>query len=221
MRLYPLDQGSPQWERMRVGRPTASQFDRIRTPTGKASSQSTKYMHELLAESVLGTQAEVFQSQWMNRGRHLEDEAVAYFEVHTDLTTDPGGFILHDTLDVGCSPDRLVYVTGDHSAPIAGLEIKCPSPTVHVGYLLNESGIADAYAHQIRGCMWVSGLNVWHTLSYHPDFPPALHTVEWDQAWADSFDPLIGGFLEKLDAGKQRLRDMGARLAIDTWENRQ
>ena len=54
-----LQQGSAEWVKARLGIPTASQFSRIITSTGKLSGQADGYMHELLAESLLGEPADV------------------------------------------------------------------------------------------------------------------------------------------------------------------
>lgn len=215
MKIHHVDQGTPEWHKLRLGLPTASQFNRIMTRTGKPSAQAEKYLHELLGEWATGKTEDHFESQWMNRGKHLEDEAVAYFEMQMDLTTDPGGFVTNEAGTIGCSPDRLVYVTGDHSRPIAGLEIKCPSPSVHIGYLLGSEGIAEAYTHQIQGCLWVTKLEKWHTLSYHPGLPPALFTVTRDFAWAQTFAPLMHEFLDRFDTLKALLRDRGTQADGD------
>jgi len=209
MIIHHVDQGSDEWHQLRLGIPTASCFDRIQTKTGKASAQAEKYKHELLAEWLMGVPADNFESQWMNRGRHLEDEAVSYFELQMDLTTDPGGFVTNFEGTIGCSPDRLVYVTGEHERPVAGLEIKCPSPGVHMGYLLGGDGIEAAYRHQIQGCLWITKMDTWHTLSYHPLLPPAMVSVQRDPEWGDAFAPLIHEFQSSLEQGKRELRAMG------------
>lgn len=181
------------------------------------SAQSRTYIRELLGEWATGVPADNYESQAMLRGRHLEDEAVAYYEMARDLTSDPGGFVTNDAGTVGCSPDRLVYRTGEHAQPVGGLEIKCPSATVHIGYLLEgDAGISDAYRHQVQGCLWLTGLKWWDTLSYHPDLPPALVRITRDEAWADAFAPLLFDFLTDLERGKEDLRARGVKAWGDT-----
>ena len=45
----PCQQGSVEWFEARLGIPTASEFSRIVTPTGKLSASRHAYMGELLA----------------------------------------------------------------------------------------------------------------------------------------------------------------------------
>ena len=54
------------------------------------------------------------------------------------------GFILDDSEEFGCSPDGLVVEQG-------GLEIKCPSDSVHVSYL-RAGKVPAKYYQQVQGC---------------------------------------------------------------------
>lgn len=209
MKIHHVEQGTQEWRDLRCGIPTASCFDRILTPTGKPSAQAVPYMHELLAERIMGHEADSYESAWMSRGKELEDEAIRYYEMLTDTTTDPGGFVTADDGRAGCSPDRLVYATGEHDRPIGGLEIKCPKPGTHIGYLLNGTHAERTYRHQSQGCMWICGLEWWDILSYHPELPPALVRVEVDLEWRDAFEPLIADFLADLDAATRKIEGMG------------
>ena len=210
MIIHHVPQGTDEWHALRAGIPTASCFDRILTPTGKPSSQAAGYRALLLAEWLLGTsRLDTFESQAMLRGRHLEDEAVSYYEMLTDRTTDPGGLCTTDDGRIGCSPDRLVYVTGEHDRPVGGLEIKCPGAGVHMDYLLNSTHAEKTYRHQVQGCMWVCGLEWWDILSYYPGLPPALVRVEADPEWVAAFAPLVREFLAAFDDDRARLLEMG------------
>ena len=54
----------------RLGIPTASQFSRIVTPTGKLSSTRRKYMGELLEEWISGEPYQEFGgNDWTERGK--------------------------------------------------------------------------------------------------------------------------------------------------------
>ena len=57
-----------------------------------------------------------FESDWMERGKMLEPEAFAYYDIQTDSNPLKVGFIYRDEgRMVGCSPDGLVpgkWVTG-------------------------------------------------------------------------------------------------------------
>jgi len=138
-------QGSTEWLLLRMGRPTASCFDRIITPSGKPSSQASDYCNLLLAELMLGRPIETPAMPWMERGSLLEDDARAEYEFVNDVTVDRVGFCTTDDGLIGCSPDGLVGEDGL-------LELKCPKAEVHVGYLLLEDeGVQQAFWAQIPG----------------------------------------------------------------------
>src|SRR5690606_40373044 len=74
MRIVDVMQGTPEWEMARLGIPTASQADRILTPGRlKPAAASREYLHQLLAEWILGYPIEwSASSQYMQRGTDLE-----------------------------------------------------------------------------------------------------------------------------------------------------
>jgi hypothetical protein len=170
------EQGSPEWYQARLGVPSASNFSKLITATGKPSTSAEGYINQLIAESVTGERADFYTNAHMERGTLLEPEARAYYEFMRDLETTEAGFCLHDTIRAGCSPDALV-------GP-GGLEIKCPSGAVHVSYL-RSGGLPAAYKQQVMGCMWITGADWWDFLSYHPDMPSLLLRVERDQKYID------------------------------------
>ena len=146
MIIHNVEQGTEEWFRLRLGMPSASKFKDLVTPKGKPSAQSEKYMYELLAERLSGKREEGFKTFWMQRGNDLEPQAANVFEFQTDLNCREVGFVTDDHQTVGCSPDRLVDGVG--------LEIKCPSPAVHVKYLAdyaNNGTMPSEYYAQVQG----------------------------------------------------------------------
>lgn len=190
-------QGSPEWHALRLGIPTASNFGRILTPTGRPSASADAYMHELIAERMLGVALSAESVDFMERGKALEAEAVAWFELQTGADTEAVGFCTTDDGRIGCSPDRLVD-------SVAGLEVKCPSPAVHVGYLL-DGGISDKYRPQVQGGLWITGRKSWWTLSYHPDMPPAMVRVAADEEYIVTLSEALTTFCDRLDAACEKL----------------
>ena len=190
-------QGSPEWHAARLGIPTASNFGRIITPGGKPSATADAYMHELLAERMLGFPLNTESVDFMERGKALESQAIAFYELQRGVDTEAVGFYLTDDGRAGCSPDRLVGGEG-------GLEIKCPSPAIHVGYLLG-GGISKKYRPQVQGALWITGRWWWDTLSYHPDLPPALVRVERDPDYITALEIAIAAFCDRLQAACEQL----------------
>ena len=200
MIIVPCEQGSVEWVAARIGIPTASAFDKIITPkTMKLSASSNGYMCRLLAEQMLGASLDEGISEWMQRGKDLEDDAVRYYELQREADTTPVGFILHDSRMVGCSPDRLV---GDDG----GLEIKCPSPAVHVANILE---MTTAYTAQVQGALWITGRQWWDLLSFHPDLPPALVRVQRDEDFIAVLEDAVDEFIIRLTAAKRLLVERG------------
>lgn len=205
MKTLDVVQGTEAWLRARLGRPTASCFNKIVTPAkGKLSESSGLYMYQLLAEWMLGHSLGEDENQFMQRGSLMEQEAVAYYELQRGIETAAVGFITTDDGRAGCSPDRFVGETG-------GLEIKCPSPAVHIGYLLNADPVQ--YRPQIQGALWITGRDWWDFLSYHPTIPSALLRFPRDEAYIALLGDAVTAFCDRLDEAKARLREMGVEPA--------
>lgn len=198
-----IEQGSPEWIAARIGIPTASQFHRILTPkTLKPSTQAEAYMNELLAEWALDCSLQGDISEFMERGTGLEESAVKFYEFERDVETQKVGFCMLDDQSAGCSPDRFVGEDG-------GMEIKCPSPQVHVANLLNLD--FDKHRIQVQGGLWIMGRKWWDTLSYHPDLPPALLRMERDEEIIGMLGQLVPAFNAVLAERKARLVELGVK----------
>lgn len=204
MKIHQVKQGSPEWDALRLGIPTGSQFDRLVTPGKKASGEKTseKYMFELLSERMTGMDATNFQSKWMERGQTMEIDAVRFYELQRGMDSEPVGFITNDAQTIGVSPDRFVETAGL-------MEIKCPSPGVHVSYLLGSGSPYEEYRVQIQGQLWLSGRQWCDVVSYNPLMPMALVRIPRDQAFIDVMEPLIEAFSAKLEAKAQELAEKG------------
>jgi len=196
MQLLDVQQGTLEWLRARVGVPTASEFKRIITKTGKPSAQAEGYLHQIVAEWLINQPIDGETSGWMERGSDLEAEAVAFYEFQFDRTTSKAGFCLTDDGAFGCSPDRLVGEDG-------GLEIKCPSAKIHVGYMLGVPH--EEYIPQVQGCMLVTGRRWWDFISYNPLLPVVYHRYERDDAYIETLSGLLADFDEQIAEAKRKL----------------
>lgn len=201
MKIFSVQQGTTEWLALRAGIPTASQFDRIITPQGKASGQVEKYLFALLAERMMGHPIIEQISAWMQRGNEMEAEAVDFYESQRELETEPIGFITNDEGTIGASPDRLVGEDGL-------LEIKVPAEHTHVSYLLKKA-VDQAYYPQVQGQLWISGRKWLDILSYHPEMPPALIRVERDEAFIALLIEAVGHFSVLLEEYAADLKKRG------------
>jgi hypothetical protein len=194
---HDVEQGTEKWLRLRCGIPTASQFSRIITPGGKPSKSQDGYMYELLAERLMRHPMDQVMTWDMERGSALEAEAVRSYEFLTDTETEEIGFLTNDAGTIGASPDRLVGVDGL-------VEIKCPRPDTHVGYLLYAS-VADKYKCQLQGQLWIAERSTVEILSYHPEMPPALVHVDRDDKYIETLADAVCAFSERLETQWQKL----------------
>jgi hypothetical protein len=151
-----IQQGTDEWDRIRIGRFTASEIYRLMEPSkremtetelkarpksGKGSSAkliydysklsdaALTYVNEKVAEVLTGqpkSQGYAFPLVW---GNDHEEEAAEHFSNRTGLKIEKVGFFKYSD-HAGGSPDRMV---GDDAI----LEIKCPyEPVNQIQYLL-------------------------------------------------------------------------------------
>lgn len=206
MRIYAdIVQGTEQWLDLRKGIPTASEFHRIVTPKkAELSKGATDYALRLIAERLLNQPAgQVIENPWMERGKDLEPMAVQHYEFTQDVRTVPVGFITTDDGMIGCSPDRLV--AGDFKV---ALEIKCPSPHVHLGYLLH--GTDDEYKPQVQGQILVAELDRAELYSFHERMPAARIVNTRDEEYIAKLAAALARFNENLLALLARAQTLGA-----------
>lgn len=197
-----MPQGTPAWFHVRLGIPTASNFERIVTPTGKPSAQARKYAAYLAAEALLGRSLDAdIAQEWMQRGRDLEPDAVRMYQFEQDVDTRPVGFITTDDGLIGASPDRLIVGAN------AGLEIKCPAPQTHVGYMVD--GFGPDYRVQVQGQMMVGEFEYVDRYSYHPELPPVRQRTYRDEDFIRLLRDALAGFLDMRAAMIERVRAMG------------
>jgi hypothetical protein len=89
----------------------------------------------------------------------------------------------------------------------AGLEIKCPNLSTHVGYLL-AGELPREYIPQVQGSMLVTGLSHWWFLSYYPNLPPLILKVQRDDKFCATLRVELEGFCERLDAVERKLMEL-------------
>ena len=189
------EQGSPEWLASRLGRPSASNFGRLVTGSGKPSSSAESYINEMIAERLTGRSKPFYTNEHMERGNALEPEAREAYEFITDFEVVETGFILHDSEEFGCSPDGLVAEQG-------GLEIKCPSDSVHVSYL-RAGKVPAKYYQQVQGCLWITGREWWDFMSYHPEMPHLLvrahRNEKYIKAMAEQVEKAVKTIVEETE----------------------
>ena len=202
MKHLNVPQWSDLWFQARLGIPTSSDFDKIFTPKTLGISKSAdKYLYRLLAESKLQCSVEPDIVAWaVQRGKDLEGEAVAFYELTRDVQTQECGFILSDDERYGASPDRLVGEEGI-------LEIKAPLANTHLQYLV-EGVLPQEYFLQVHGQLLVTGCKYAEFLSYFPGLPAFLLRVEPDLIIQQKLHEGLTAFCDRLDVMKLKLTAM-------------
>lgn len=180
MKVIACDQRSETWHQARLGRLTASRAaDAFATNKNGSEAASRRNLRmDLVLERLTGqSQDSDFCSADMQRGIDLEPEACAAYEAETGVLVTPVGFVTHDQLLAGCSPDGL---TADGL-----IEIKCPKAATHLEYV--RGTIPAAYRWQIIHALWLTGKAWADFVSYHPAFPEALQ-VKITRLYAKDLD---------------------------------
>ena len=203
MKVFDVVQNTDEWLQLRAGRPTASEFDQIITPSrGEPSKSADGYANRLLAELMVGKPIKTWQGNFdTDRGKEFEAEAASYYELLSDSSVDVIGFCTSDDFSYGASPDRLVGSDGL-------LEIKCPSASTHIEYLLNQK-IDNKYYAQIQGQLLVTGRSWVDLISYVPAMPPVIMRYERDIDFLCKMENLLSEFREKMEIKKARLIELG------------
>ena len=202
--LDDFQQGSQAWAEARLGIPTASNFKRIVTPTGRLSASRITYRAELLAEWALGEVFTDFESEWMQRGIALEPQAIEAYNLVTDNEPKTVGLVYKDESKmIAASPDRLIGKDGL-------LEIKCPAAKTHILYLAQD-GVPPEYVLQVQGQLWVTGREWCDFVSYYPDLP--IHTVRMtpDEGIFEAFEKHLYEFVSQMLINREHLIEMGVK----------
>lgn len=216
MIIHKAKQGGPEWDRLRIGMPTASNFHKILTPkTMKLSAQAVGYMYWLLAEWLIGEPLESPETQWMQRGAALEDQAVRSYCFERNCEVKRVGFITTDDGTCGCSPDRLVI--GANGA----LEIKSPSPQVHVRNMLKRE-IDDDHKCQVQGQMYIAELEWVDIISYCPAMPTVIMRAHRNEEFIKALTEALAAFGETMLAMRIKLsQEYGPFLTEQKEEDKQ
>ena len=208
MIVHDVQQRSLDWQLLRAGLPTASDFDQLLTPLFKKrdGDMPQSYLALKLAEWWQGGPEPSATGFDMEQGEILEREAIPRYELEQEgLSVRRVGFITNDEKTCGCSPDGLIVSSGHQST--MGIEIKCPAARTHMRYLL-AGGLPKEYLAQIHGSMFVTGLPRWQFYSYRRNFPSLLITVERDPEIQEQIAFAIADFTARLEGGKALLTEI-------------
>lgn len=196
------------WLAARAGIATASRAkDIIAKGRGSQPSEArTRYLLELVTERITGTAAQHYVTTAMQWGTDQEVNAKAAYANVCRAPVDEVGFVRHDTLAAGCSPDGLVDWDGL-------LEIKCPFASEHHVRTLLQ-GMPDEHMPQVQMQMWITGREWCDFVSYDPRMPEAfalyVQRIDADAGWQTIFEEELTRFLADVDEAERTLRNRRA-----------
>lgn len=208
-----MPQRSPEWLAIRCGKLCASDAKDI-FAKGRGSDESVSRRDlrwKLIAEQLSGQpQDESYTNPAMQHGIDTEAAARACYEAETGLLVQAVGFLAHDALAAGCSPDGLV---GDGL-----LELKCPKTATHIGYLRDDSTLVAAYKPQLTHALWVSGAPWIDIASFDNRLPPRLQfvacRVEVKQVDLAAHEAAVRKFLDEVTTEVRALHGWGVMAGM-------
>lgn len=191
-------QRSQEWKRARAGRLTASRAkDMLATIKSGEAAARRDLRIQLVVERLTGEpQDSDFVNADMQRGIDLESDAFAAFESVTGTVADRCGFIAHDELLMGCSPDGVL----DGYRGL--LELKVPRSATHLGYI-RAGAIPPEHRPQLLHALLVTGADYIDFMSFDPRFPPDMRTfyrrLERDEREIEEYRKKAAAFLDEVE----------------------
>ncbi|MCW2477706.1 lambda exonuclease family protein [Candidatus Symbiopectobacterium sp. NZEC135] len=179
---HDIQQNTEEWEALRVGKATASNFGLIMANAGKAFGDPAKrYALQIALEQIKGCKSEFsFSNEHMERGHEQEPIARMLYEDINFIGVDNGGFFDHDTY--GDSPDGLVGSDGV-------IEIKSVIAPTHYA-TLQRGNFDPAYRWQLVGHLDCSERDWVDFVSYCADFPDGNQLIVYRLNRDDCMDEI-------------------------------
>ena len=177
--------------------------------TGEAAARRDLRL-QIVCERLTGqSQEDGYVNAAMQRGIDKEAHAFVAYEALTGNLASVVGFLAHDTLMAGCSPDGLI---GDKG----GLELKCPKSSTHLGYL-RSGRVPSAYLAQITHSLWITGYDWWDFLSFDDRFPEPLQMfyrrVRRTDVDIPAYELAARLFLSEIQAEVEAVAEMARKAA--------
>ena len=191
-----LEQRSAEWFKIRCGKVTASRVSDViaKTKSGWGASRAN-YMAQLIAEQLTGEVADSYSNSAMQWGTDHEDEARMAYEFYENAKVQEIGFVQHNDLESGASPDGLVEDDGL-------TEIKCPNTATHIQTLLDQK-IPKKYETQMLWQLECTNRGWCDFVSFDPRMPEDLKLFvkrfERDDKRLDEIRTMVADFIGELE----------------------
>jgi len=193
MIMLDLVQGSEEWFREKLAKPSASNAEKIITTQGKPSKQREAYMYTLAAEAITGQREESYKNGIMQIGNDREQESRDLYSMVTDDEIKQVGVIYKNKeRKYLCSPDGIC------EKKQYGLELKNVLGKTQVKYLL-AGELPIEYFCQVQFSLYVTGFDYWMFCSYCPAMKPLIVRVERDEEFIKKLSAALEAFCKELD----------------------
>lgn len=188
-----VEQNTDEWYTEKLGKPSASNADKLMTLDLKPSKQREAYMNELAAEIVTGQRdPNGYQSGYMGVGQERQEECKQLYELLHDCQVTKAGVCYPDRKKLFlCSPDGLIEESH-------GLEMKNVAPKTQVKYLLKNE-LPTEYFPQIQFSLLVTGFKFWDFMSYSPGLKPLIVRVQRDEKYIAALQRELVTFCAELN----------------------
>lgn len=204
-----IEQGSPEWMALRIGKIGGSRVSDVLTE-GRGGAESLikrKYKNELIRERLTGKKLDTYKTPAMQRGIDLEPMARAWYEVKYNTFVDQVAIVLHPTIEgAQCSPDGVVESTNSL------IEIKIPNPENHLDNILTGGKQLEQYYDQVQwqlACM--PEKEFCDLISFDPDMPDHLQgfvkRIYRDDEYINNMQNAVIAFLSEIETIVNNLKE--------------
>lgn len=194
-----LIQGSDEWLKEKLGKPSASNASKILSGTGKKSNQRGIYLYELADQIISGEREETYKNAYMEIGNEREEESRKLYELIYAVEVEQVGVIYADKeKQFLCSPDGLVNRK-------YGVEFKNVKGSTQIGYLL-KGLMPTEYVPQLQMSMLITGFKFWDFCTYKPGLRPLIVRVKRDEEFITVLRAELALFCAELERVVEKIK---------------
>jgi hypothetical protein len=166
--IHDVEQRTEAWSQLHAGLVTGSRAQPIIAVRKKGSGELAirrDLRNQLVVECLTGRvwDKTLRPTESLQHGIDTEPDAIAAYEAATGCIVQRVGFISHNTMRAGCSPDGYV---GEWEGVV---ECKCPDSTTHLEYL-KHGVVPEDYSGQVIHTLWLTGAAWLDFVSFDPRF---------------------------------------------------
>jgi hypothetical protein len=210
VKVYHDEQRTDAWKALRVGMVTGTCAADILAVRKRGSGELERRVtlrRRLVCERLTGRDSEDGTvTRAMRYGSEREPDAFRAYEARTGVLVKRVGFVAHDELMAGCSPDG--YIRNWDGL----LELKCPDSTTHLGYLL-DGGIPEEYRPQLLHNLWITGAPWVDFVSFDDRLPEHrlfIRRLERNDTEIAAYELAVRLFLGEVEAELSKVQGLRA-----------